>query len=263
MASYRISTAGVDEGASAARRRGRAAAAGAGGEAASSSSRSAVGSGYRSSRDSGVFFYSEPQLSSTAPITRDNKQRASILSAELAVPASERPPSAASPVRLLAIRRLDEPATVTQHSVPSSSSSGTGSSSGGDILIDRPHNNHRQGLLSDNLPESSVDPHPPDRPRTTPPPPPPRRTKRNRSSSSSSSSTSSSSSGRSRSGNTSSGRSRSSSPREVAPFSREMEVDGHGAPAAQAPVTGLDLSAASGEVVIVQDTQSAGRGRYT
>ena len=90
MASYRISTAGVDDGASAAKRRGRAAAAAAGGEAASSTS-SAVGSGYRSSRDSGVFFYSEPQLSSTAPITRDNKQRASILSAELAVPASERP----------------------------------------------------------------------------------------------------------------------------------------------------------------------------
>ena len=57
--------------------------------------------------------------------------------------------------------------------------------------------------------------------------------------------------------------SRSSSPREVARFSREMDVDEHGAPAAQAPVTGLDLSAASGEVVIVQDTQSAGRGRCT
>ena len=276
MASYRISTAGVDEGA--ARRRARAAAAG--GEATSSGSSSAAGSGYRSSRDSGVFFYSEPQLSSTAPVTRDNKQRASILSAELAVPASERPPSAASPVRLLAIRRLDEPATVvTQHTAgpPSSSSSsgttGSSSSSGGDILhvIDttdrRPHNNsnHTQGLLLDNLPESGVDPHPlPDRPRTTPPPPPPRRTKHNRSSSSSSSASSSSSSGRSRSGSsTSSGRSRSSSPREVTRFSREMDVDEHGAPAAQAPVTGLDLSEASGEVVIVQDTQSAGRGRYT
>ena len=183
MASYRISTAGVDEGASAARR-GRAA-----GEAASRSS--AAGSGYRSSRDSGVFFYSQPQLSSTAPVTRDNKQRASILNAELAVPASERPPSAASPVRLLAIRRFDEPATVTQHTVPSSGN-GTGSS-GGDRLTDtyRPHNNHtNKGLVLDNLPESSVDPHPPDRPQSTPPPPP-RRTKRNRNSSSSSSSSSS------------------------------------------------------------------------
>ena len=273
MASYRISTAGVDEGAA---RRERAAAAG--GEVASSGSSSAAGSGYRSSWDSGVFFYSEPQLSSTAPVTRDNKQRASILSAELAVPASRNarlvPPLPCASSRSDA--STNQLPSSLKHTVPpSSSSSGTGSgssSSGGDILhvIDttdrRPHNNtnHTQGLLLDNLPESGVDPHPPpDRPRTTPPPPPPRRTKHNRSSSSSSSASSSSSSGRSRSGSsTSSGRSRSSSPREVARFSREMDVDEHGAPAAQAPVTGLDLSAASGEVVIVQDTQSTGRGRY-
>ena len=218
MASYRISTAGVDEGR---HRRGEwgtpAAAVDAG---AGSHSKKRV-SGYNSNRSSGV--YTQPVLES--PIK--DKQRAQILQAELAVPASERPVSSASPVRLLAVRPL-----------------GLSTEEAGafdDKNRSKTHRQSNKGLFIDNLPESSVDPDTP----------PPRKRREGRRDSSSSSSRSSSSSSGSRS---------CSSRRSSLSLSPGIEMEGDGA-GAQAPQATVDLSGAAGEVVIIQDSQSEGKTR--
>ena len=220
MASYRISTAGVDEGGR--HRRGAGGTPAAAVDAGAGSHSNKRVSGYNSNRSSGV--YTQPVLES--PIK--DKQRAQILQAELAVPASERPVSSASPVRLLAVRPL-----------------GLSTEEAGafdDKNRSKTHRQSNKGLFIDNLPESSVDP-------DTPPPRKRREGRRDSSSSSSRSSSSSSSGSRS-----------CSSRRSSLSLSPRIEMEGDGA-GAQAPQATVDLSGAAGEVVIIQDSQSEGKTR--